>query len=233
MGLRDWVSEMARSPRSRSRPRRSFNGAPRLGLGDGTRMDWSVESTASLQWGSETGSRRWQLLGQDPRAAHFASMGLRDWVSEMACGVRLLWEALVWASMGLRDWVSEMVQAKPLAAVNGLLLQWGSETGSRRWLRGRPPAVARSLLQWGSETGSRRWQLDRRERGWSARFNGAPRLGLGDGEVAPARGDIDGDASMGLRDWVSEMGPAPRRGCAPPGASMGLRDWVSEMGRSR
>ncbi len=37
MGLRDWVSEMVRRVDGNSRPRSRFNGAPRLGLGDGLR----------------------------------------------------------------------------------------------------------------------------------------------------------------------------------------------------
>ncbi len=65
--------------------RTCFNGAPRLGLGDG--------------------------VGQGPDRA-----------------------AVGGASMGLRDWVSEMVSRTATATVADLLtLQWGSETGSRRW----------------------------------------------------------------------------------------------------
>ncbi len=87
------------------------------------------------------------------------------------------------------------------------VLQWGSETGSRRWLAPAGTTFLRwDELQWGSETGSRRWVVVR-------------------DAVNPEAG-----ASMGLRDWVSEMeGTFPSDGGAS-GASMGLRDWVSEMG---
>ncbi len=37
MGLRDWVSEMARGSGKGQRGAARFNGAPRLGLGDGWR----------------------------------------------------------------------------------------------------------------------------------------------------------------------------------------------------
>ncbi len=68
----------------------SFNGAPRLGLGDG-------------------------FKGADLAVANIsASMGLRDWVSEMACAGRTYPNERAAASMGLRDWVSEMAAVEDL-----------------------------------------------------------------------------------------------------------------------
>ncbi len=59
MGLRDWVSEKGRWPRQLERPGCRFNGAPRLGLGEGSNNASEVVSVhLRLQWGSETGSRR-------------------------------------------------------------------------------------------------------------------------------------------------------------------------------
>ncbi len=88
------------------------------------------------------------------------------------------------------------------------LLQWGSETGSRRRERSARRAAPGFKLQWGSETGSRRRAVagivvvshD------SPRFNGAPRLGLGEGCGVYTSRAADLLASMGLRDWVSEKG---------------------------
>ncbi len=158
MGLRDWVSEKGAVDRTARAGRAGFNGAPRLGLGDGASSGRRALGESRLQWGSETGSRRWAAIvlygagavarfNGAPRlglgdglvgrarlsATKAASMGLRDWVSEMALDATR--EALrrLAASMGLRDWVSEMAAAS--AAV-----------------------CARMLC-----------------------FNGAPRLGLGDG----------------------------------------------------
>ncbi len=85
-----------------------FNGAPRLGLGEGVRRAWlpEVSQAASmglrdwvsekverkerneklinlLQWGSETGSRRRRAVAHGADCSGgIASMGLRDWVSE-------------------------------------------------------------------------------------------------------------------------------------------------------
>ncbi len=59
MGLRDWVSEMATVQFFPAACYGCFNGAPRLGLGDGAALC---------------------LVGQ---GFTLASMGLRDWVSEM------------------------------------------------------------------------------------------------------------------------------------------------------
>ncbi len=85
-------------------------------------------------------------------------------------------------------------------------------------------------LQWGSETGSRRRLgalLD-----VSFRAGPSASMGLrdwvsekGPARLASARG---GAASMGLRDWVSEKGGGMVYGQALANASMGLRDWVSE-----
>ncbi len=62
-----------------------------------------------------------------------------------------------------------------------------------------------------------------------ASFNGAPRLGLGEGLVRRDLAGLRSDASMGLRDWVSEKASGSRFHLPlHPAASMGLRDWVSE-----
>ncbi len=280
MGLRDWVSEMGNSVPLTTDVDDCFNGAPRLGLGDGFGICVKLRENGGLQWGSETGSRRWRRpLGRGQRGGP-ASMGLRDWVSEMVPSLsaslagatcfngaprlglgdggspptRSRTSELV-ASMGLRDWVSEMVitlgrSERALWRFNGAprlglgdgvlllfrpenidMLQWGSETGSRRWPFGPCPTPSfggcfngaprlglgdgarldrersdLSLLQWGSETGSRRWHLHHPRPPWRAH------------------------ASMGLRDWVSEMAWSKPRLSERPRTSMGLRDWVSEMG---
>ncbi len=59
MGLRDWVSEKV-GEATQTRPGPSgFNGAPRLGLGEGVNgTGLTSTGTLGLQWGSETGSRR-------------------------------------------------------------------------------------------------------------------------------------------------------------------------------
>ncbi len=108
--------------------------------------------------------------------------------------------------MGLRDWVSEKARMRPHDSFGRGLLQWGSETGSRR----------RSLLAKGLEAEAKC-------------FNGAPRLGLGEGHGRqhPVRLSCH-RASMGLRDWVSEKGHRQDCPAHGPQASMGLRDWVSE-----
>ncbi len=89
--------------------------------------------------------------------------------------------------MGLRDWVSEKVGVETIRPSPSMLLQWGSETGSRRrdqgateyvhthgvpsmglrdWVseKGAAPHEApgrEAGLQWGSETGSRRRAVGR------------------------------------------------------------------------
>ncbi len=160
MGLRDWVSEKGSSPRWRRRAWRSFNGAPRLGLGEGRRRP----------------------LGRDREGA---------------------------PSMGLRDWVSEKDNKNMTVEITVMHLQWGSETGSRRRRRKvvRPtgvPLPSMGLRDWVSEKVSpRRDTLDR----VAATFNGAPRLGLGEGtEIAtrPPR-------SPSPLQWGSETGS--RRRC--------------------
>ncbi len=114
-----------------------------------------------------------------------------------------------------------------------LKLQWGSETGSRRREEGEGrKCTLKGGLQWGSETGSRR----RREEyanhfGKALRFNGAPRLGLGEGLDV----QIEGWPHPWLQ-WGSETGSrrraeAPAVGVVADPASMGLRDWVSEKAR--
>ncbi len=60
----------------------------------------------SLQWGSETGSRRREAMAPEDVRRQVASMGLRDWVSEKGPTPRRGC-APQGASMGLRDWVSE------------------------------------------------------------------------------------------------------------------------------
>ncbi len=194
----------------RARARLCFNGAPRLGLGEGAMSRPSRVATASrLQWGSETGSRRRARrhprrrragprfngaprlgLGEGPSGGldgqqhGQASMGLRDWVSEKAGGLILGVGDRERASMGLRDWVSEKGLSKaPPPECQSYVLQWGSETGSRRRPRRAQRLPKGARLQWGSETGSRR-RADRQ------------------GEVRRRQGS----ASMGLRDWVSEKG---------------------------
>ncbi len=59
MGLRDWVSEKApKSPPTMNPESNRFNGAPRLGLGEGDLFLADLSGANLLQWGSETGSRR-------------------------------------------------------------------------------------------------------------------------------------------------------------------------------
>ncbi len=78
-------------------------------------------------------------------------------------------EDFVAASMGLRDWVSEKVEGAEVLHRLMVSLQWGSETGSRR----RPHKSSLSRPP---------------DRG----FNGAPRLGLGEGKGrAPTQGRAD------------------------------------------
>ncbi len=107
MGLRDWVSEMDSFLVGWNNDQLGFNGAPRLGLGDGALAMGGALFYARLQWGSETGSRRWNGWPVTKADEWVASMGLRDWVSEMGAGAVLAGQHEE-ASMGLRDWVSEM-----------------------------------------------------------------------------------------------------------------------------
>ncbi len=58
MGLRDWVSEKVHYSSSRLSQPLCFNGAPRLGLGEGSAHTSATVTGRELQWGSETGSRR-------------------------------------------------------------------------------------------------------------------------------------------------------------------------------
>ncbi len=189
MGLRDWVSEKGRRSRRGRYRDRSFNGAPRLGLGEGwvDRPSCTRMPERWLQWGSETGSRRRPLAAA---------------TSEAECRRR--------ASMGLRDWVSEKdLSTHTKRASVTALLQWGSETGSRRRGRGRRGALSTIGLQWGSETGSRRREPKPRPTvkvgevlQWGSE-TGSRRRGRAHAEGCPRQ-----QASMGLRDWVSEKAPA-------------------------
>ncbi len=136
-------------------------------------------------------------------------MGLRDWVSEKGRRPTGGPEPLLEASMGVRDWVSEKVSDIVEAESQAMRLQWGSETGSRRRPGGFPTVRCSSLC-----------------------FNGAPRLGLGEGRNGwPVTQADEWVASMGLRDWVSEKETIDVERRAADAASMGLRDWVSEKGR--
>ncbi len=182
MGLRDWVSEKGSSFIFSSASPRRFNGAPRLGLGEGIDEHLDDQEEKVLQWGSETGSRRRNPTFNTSGMDGPASMGLRDWVSE-------------------KDVMVKLHVAAPIA------LQWGSETGSRRRiLTARSPRSRRRFC-----------------------FNGAPRLGLGEGPASGAWGPAVGHgASMGLRDWVSEKVLVAYPVGLARQASMGLRDWVSE-----
>ncbi len=235
MGLRDWVSEKVQDREAGWSTPASFNGAPRLGLGEGRGScwqrrhrcrasmglrDWVSEKGTGrqgrgrrggrLQWGSETGSRRRPSSGRRDRVTRRASMGLRDWVSEKARAELVTSHRSPRASMGLRDWVSEKVASIALKNERKFKLQWGSETGSRRRLPARSrwcsvPLASMGLRDWVSEKG---------------------------GHLPPARRGRG--ASMGLRDWVSEKARRWRhRQGLRPVASMGLRDWVSEKGAKR
>ncbi len=187
-----------------------------------------------LQWGSETGSRR-RPYNRSTGAPHkaSASMGLRDWVSEKAV-VDIAENLRQDASMGLRDWVSEKAPDHDLpVGVAPMGLQWGSETGSRRRKAEASLAKAQeALLQWGSETGSRRrgGGRDSAAELLFHRFNGAPRLGLGEGYLltgyACASTSFNGAPRLGLGEGTTTGAANPNRAIA----SMGLRDWVSEKG---
>ncbi len=86
MGLRDWVSEKGSGRVRAAAVGARFNGAPRLGLGEGS-VNWSSALwLRTLQWGSETGSRRRYGILKGRVMESRASMGLRDWVSEKASG---------------------------------------------------------------------------------------------------------------------------------------------------
>ena len=184
MGLRDWVSEKGKARGARyHRHGGRFNGAPRLGLGEG-------------------GNRAGLPVLQSP----WASLGLRDWVSEKASRPTLCPTSEASFNGAPRLGLGEG-RVTGAFRVDPALLQWGSETGSRRRdARGGVGAAGRRELQWGSETGSRRRD------GLRAYAVGAP------------------GASMGLRDWVSEKDASVLRGDRVARASMGLRDWVSEKG---
>ncbi len=133
-----------------------------------------------LQWGSETGSRR-RSAAQRPIRPGMARL---QWGSETGSRRRLgracADGALADASMGLRDWVSEKAQIDLLTAHLAEALQWGSETGSRR----RKEAPRHPVIN-------------------ARRFNGAPRLGLGEGSLAPpaptaSRPCVNGAPRLGL-----------------------------------
>ncbi len=305
MGLRDWVSEKARGRPSSSTPSPSFNGAPRLGLGEGTQACTAApRRRARLQWGSETGSRRRparprtrprgarQGFNGAPRLGLGEGLGRRalsrspevlQWGSETGSRRRphgvVEGGAVLSASMGLRDWVSEKVSRRPdpgwrrwsgfngaprlglgegaqatyrvnkAARFNGAprlglgegrsitairralgALQWGSETGSRRRSMHTHKNAVLSTLQWGSETGSRRRDAKRRVDAGNIDLE----LQWGSETGSRRRGAgghhraPSGGASMGLRDWVSEKDGERWKRWARFGASMGLRDWVSE-----
>ncbi len=207
MGLRDWVSEMGVPTKAAPPAPLSFNGAPRLGLGDGPLVAAYLNWVLSLQWGSETGSRRWLIFGHP---VLFGKSGFNG-------APRL----------GLGDGPRSRAGASRPGR-----LQWGSETGSRRWADGSVGAgrgdegASMGLRDWVSEMGAAAGTCTVLK---GACFNGAPRLGLGDGQVAAVEAHVVQLASMGLRDWVSEMGHDLREVAVGALASMGLRDWVSEM----
>ena len=214
--------------------------------------DWEDAPAAMglRDWVSEKEPSRWSVAVTSP-----ASMGLRDWVSEKALSAGPL-NALDMASMGLRDWVSEKDarlsdDAAGQPGFNGaprLGLGEGTFPGNQ--------APSSTLLQWGSETGSRRRKATT---GFIApvwvSFNGAPRLGLGEGKKIAksmlASLSFNGAPRLGLGEgwstwlsdlpqrslqWGSETGSRRRswggryRVAAKCWASMGLRDWVSEKG---
>ncbi len=231
MGLRDWVSEKAWEKATASAPDSRFNGAPRLGLGEGWR----------------SGGRRWGWAGFNgaPR------LGLGEGIYMQCRGA----SALRSASMGLRDWVSEkeLITMRPAADV--LALQWGSETGSRRRrVALTDPRIDAARLQWGSETGSRRREAVIDATAFPYGFNGAPRLGLGEGAlIAEAAGHpslLQWGSETGSRRWsaTSETRPsgasgfngAPRLGlgdggstpCATSATPPALQ-WGSETGSRR
>ncbi len=163
-----------------------------------------------------------------------ASMGLRDWVSEKAPGLGCRRGVLHRASMGLRDWVSEKERGQRRLRPSRVPLQWGSETGSRRRFTGRISFDASPLCFNGApRLGLGEGQVEAADpRTPRKRFNGAPRLGLGEGGEGCGAGGW-----RGLLQWGSETGSRrreadglTRRRCAP--ASMGLRDWVSEKVRT-
>ncbi len=108
MGLRDWVSEKGNNQRRPDPPTDRFNGAPRLGLGEGYMSTDDQTETPALQWGSETGSRR-----RTHATPHMRRSATLQWGSETGSR-RRLWGCPgrpegQGASMGLRDWVSEKV----------------------------------------------------------------------------------------------------------------------------
>ncbi len=83
MGLRDWVSEKARSPARCARRAASFNGAPRLGLGEGHSPTTSPQTrTPRFNGAPRLGLGEGRHQYEQRTATRQASMGLRDWVSE-------------------------------------------------------------------------------------------------------------------------------------------------------
>ncbi len=232
MGLRDWVSEKAGVEQvSIVDFWSSFNGAPRLGLGEGAEKAAAEKAAAELQWGSETGSRRRRERVATPAPRRRASMGLRDWVSEKGSRKKRRVGEEDRASMGLRDWVSEKVRIAPARTSTAPWLQWGSETGSRR----RTLSLLWELLLNKASMGLRDWVSEKGHGGaplWFRRrrggFNGAPRLGLGEGFEVRA-----GVLSGGLLQWGSETG-SRRRGDFGGGEDVGhWLQWGSETGSRR
>ncbi len=231
MGLRDWVSEKATPPAARVPFRAvTFNGAPRLGLGEGMTVgglalsrqdpsmglrDWVSEKGSSapcgtprrpcLQWGSETGSRRRTDGACAIHAPAIPSMGLRDWVSEKACCLTAFRPRGA-PSMGLRDWVSEKERKRRIASTKRR-----PSMGLRDWVSEKDPidrsgARCQPRLQWGSETGSRRRALGHR---------------LSD--LGPL-----------LLQWGSETGSRRRFGASPTApCSAASLQWGSETGSRR
>ncbi len=210
MGLRDWVSEMARCGRWCPSPACRFNGAPRLGLGDGEEVEDDKTFFAALQWGSETGSRRWQEAFRAPQVEGESfngapRLGLGDGAGRGPVATALPESFNGAPRLGLGDGMAGFPTKFWPLGFNG-----APRLGLGDGLCGWSPSRTLTKLQWGSETGSRRWQSPcrpTRSPRASPRFNGAPRLGLGDGrQPTHQRGSPGRTASMGLRDWVSEMG---------------------------
>ncbi len=84
--------------------------------------------------------------------------------------------------MGLRDWVSE--KANPGRVCVTCV---AASMGLRDWVSEKASTVIFDVE-------------------YKHRFNGAPRLGLGEGWEVEGLALHDATASMGLRDWVSEKG---------------------------
>ncbi len=229
MGLRDWVSEKGRSRRGGYGAAASFNGAPRLGLGEGFRVESGMNGEPGLQWGSETGSRRRRWRSRRRPRRHRASMGLRDWVSEKeACRAMQKKHKSLGFNGAPRLGLGEGLDEDGFMA-NNARLQWGSETGSRRRSGdradpGRQRQASMGLRDWVSEKAPRPIASSSP----TGCFNGAPRLGLGEGS-----GKSPCVLSRAKLQWGSETGSRRRPGhdrveVPKVPASMGLRDWVSE-----